>query len=89
MAFVVPGPAGTSIDPVELVRFCEPLLAYFAIPRFLEFVDELPLTENGKVRKVALRERGVTEGTWDREAAGVEFDRDAPARARNGADEAR
>ena len=33
-------------------------------------VDELPLTENGKVRKFVLRERGVTETTWDREASG-------------------
>ncbi len=76
-----------AIDPVELVRFCEPLLAYFAIPRFVDVVEELPLTENGKVRKVVLRERGVTESTWDREAAGIELDRDAPARARDGADQ--
>ena len=27
----------------------------------------VPLTENGKVRKFVLRERGVTERTWDRE----------------------
>jgi crotonobetaine/carnitine-CoA ligase len=88
MAFLVPQP-GNAIDPVELVRFCEPLLAYFAIPRFLEVVDELPLTENGKVRKVVLRELGVTESTWDREAAGIELDRQATSVVRNGADEKR
>lgn len=55
----------------DIVRHCEPRLAYFAVPRFLEFVDELPLTPNGKVRKYVLRERGVTAATWDREAAGV------------------
>jgi crotonobetaine/carnitine-CoA ligase len=86
LAFVVAVPQ-KAIDPVELVRFCEPLLAYFAIPRFVDVVEELPLTENGKVRKVVLRERGVTESTWDREAAGIELDRDAPARARDGADQ--
>ncbi len=58
------------LDPVELMRYCEPRLAYFAIPRFVEFADALPLTENGKVRKASLRERGVTAATWDREAAG-------------------
>ena len=42
------------------MRHCEPRLAYFAVPRYLEFLDELPLTENGKVRKFVLRERGVT-----------------------------
>jgi crotonobetaine/carnitine-CoA ligase len=69
MAFVVPS-AGVSPDPVALVRHCEPRLAYFAIPRYLEICTELPLTENGKVRKQVLRERGVGETTWDREAAG-------------------
>jgi crotonobetaine/carnitine-CoA ligase len=74
MAFVVPS-AGRTIDPLELVGFCEPRLAYFAIPRYVEVVAELPLTENGKVRKFLLRERGVTSTTWDRDRAGVEVRR--------------
>lgn len=63
--------AGRAPDPVALMRFCETRLAHFAVPRFIDFVPELPRTENGKVRKVALRERGRSAGTWDREAAGV------------------
>ena len=51
-------------------RFCEPRLPYFAIPRYLDFVDELPRTENGKVQKFKLRERGVTDRTRDRDATG-------------------
>lgn len=70
MAVIVPA-AGTGVQPHELVAWCEPRIAYFAIPRYIEFADELPLTENGKVRKEALRARGVTDGTWDRERAGV------------------
>jgi carnitine-CoA ligase len=66
---------GTTLDPLELVRHCEGRLAYFAIPRYLEIVDALPLTENGKVRKAALREHGVSERTWDREAAGYRLAR--------------
>jgi crotonobetaine/carnitine-CoA ligase len=66
---------GAKLDPVGLIRHLEPRLAHFAIPRYVEFVDELPLTENGKVRKVALRERGVTDRTWDREAAGYKLAR--------------
>ena len=49
---------------------CQPRLAYFAIPRYLDIVPELPLTENGKVRKFVLRERGVSEATWDRDTSG-------------------
>jgi len=59
------------IEPRELIEHCVPLLAYFAIPRYIEFVTELPLTENGKVRKAVLRERGITASMWDRQAAGV------------------
>jgi crotonobetaine/carnitine-CoA ligase len=45
------------------------------VPRYLESVDEFPLTPNGKVQKYVLRERGVTAATWDREAAGVTVSR--------------
>jgi len=68
MAAIVLEP-GAELSPEELIAHCRPRLAYFAIPRYLEFVAELPLTENGKVRKQALRERGVTASTWDREAS--------------------
>lgn len=62
---------GAKPDPVGLIRYCEPRLAYFAIPRYFEFVSELPLTEVGRVKKYVLRERGLGEATWDREAVGV------------------
>ena len=72
MAFVVPRERA-SLDYEDLIRHCEPRLAYFAVPRFLEITGELPLTPSGKVQKFLLRERGVTPSTWDREAAGVEL----------------
>jgi len=57
--------ADQEIAPVELIAFCAPRLPYFAVPRYLEFLRELPLTENGKVQKYKLRERGITPQTWD------------------------
>lgn len=74
MALVVPRP-GSEIDYPGLIRHCEPRLAYFAVPRFLEALEELPLTPNGKVQKFLLRERGITADTWDREAAGITVSR--------------
>ncbi len=67
--------AGATLPEVELMRFCETRMAYFAVPRYVEFVDALPATENGKVQKFKLRERGITERTWDREAAGYKLAR--------------
>jgi crotonobetaine/carnitine-CoA ligase len=60
---------GATLAPEELITHCEPRLAYFAIPRYVQFVEQLPLTENGKVRKRVLREQGVTATAWDRQAA--------------------
>ncbi len=65
MAAVVPR-AGGAVDFEQLVEFCRPRLAAYAIPRFLRRLDALPLTENGKVRKPELRRSG-TAGAWDRE----------------------
>jgi crotonobetaine/carnitine-CoA ligase len=69
MAAVLRKPA-SEVSELELMRFCEPRLPRFALPRFVEFVAELPQTENGKVQKFKLRERGVQPGTWDREKSG-------------------
>ncbi|MGW7545888.1 AMP-binding protein [Streptomyces sp. NPDC054770] len=60
---------GCAPDPAELARHCARELPAFAVPRYIEAVGELPLTETGKVRKAVLRERGVTPGTWDRDRA--------------------
>jgi len=69
MAALVARP-GAVLDPAELARFCRTRLPYFAIPRFVEVVADLPRTENGKVQKYKLRERGVTPAAWDRQADG-------------------
>ena len=65
MAALVPQP-GRAVDPAELARYCETRLPYFAIPRFIDAVADLPRTENGKVQKYKLRELGVTPTAWDR-----------------------
>ncbi|MCP1740114.1 MULTISPECIES: ATP-dependent acyl-CoA ligase [Bradyrhizobium] len=66
---------GQSLEPVDIVRHCEGQIAYFAIPRYVRILSQMPLTENGKIKKGVLREAGITTDTWDREAAGVEVRR--------------
>jgi carnitine-CoA ligase len=65
MAAIILHP-GKDLAAPDLIAFCEPRLPYFAVPRYVEFMDDLPRTENGKVQKYKLRERGVTAATWDR-----------------------
>ena len=57
---------GERVDLAVLARYCEERLPYFAVPRYVELMDDLPRTENGKVQKFKLRERGVTAATWVR-----------------------
>ena len=45
-------------------------MPYFAVPRYVEFVSDMPKTPTEKLRKHVLREAGVTPATWDREAVG-------------------
>jgi len=67
MAAVVPRQAA-ALTPAALAAFCTGRMPRFAIPRFIEFVSSLPMTENGKVQKFRLRERGITATAWDRAA---------------------
>ena len=60
---------GATLEPDALTDFCTERLASFAVPRYVEFVEELPLTPSGKVEKYKLRKRGITAATWDREGS--------------------
>jgi crotonobetaine/carnitine-CoA ligase len=66
--FVTPG---ATLDPLELVKFLESQLPYFAIPRFVDVaLERLPRTPSGKISKAPLRDRGRAESTWDARAHG-------------------
>ncbi|MGH7803739.1 MAG: AMP-binding protein [Candidatus Binatia bacterium] len=60
---------GASLPFDELVKFCEPRMPKFAVPRFVEIVAELPKTATGKLQKEGLRRAGIGDGTWDRMAS--------------------
>ncbi|MEO7132061.1 MAG: AMP-binding protein, partial [Dermatophilaceae bacterium] len=48
---------GTKPLTVEAIReFCTGKLAHYKIPRYVEIVDEFPMTVTGKIRKVQMRE---------------------------------
>ena len=62
---------GQSLSPEELLTFCKGRLAYYAVPRYIDFVDALPKTGTQKLQKGVLKERGKTPTMWDREAHGI------------------
>jgi len=63
------------LNPEELIGFCNDRMAYFAVPRYLDFIPELPKTPTNRIEKYRLRQQGVTASTWDREKAGVKVKR--------------
>jgi crotonobetaine/carnitine-CoA ligase len=66
---------GAQLNEEELCRWVAERVPYFAIPRYVEFRDDLPRNPVGRVLKYELRADGVTPSTWDAEAAGVRFER--------------
>lgn len=78
---VAPAP-GRTVDPVEMIQYLVPRMAHFMVPRYVRVLDELPKTPTAKVLKHALRAQGVTDGTWDRQHAGIEVRRESLERSR-------
>lgn len=70
MVSVVSKP-GMSLSPQELISFCEGKMAYFMIPRYVEFVESLPKTPTERVEKYKLKATRPNANTWDREKGGV------------------
>jgi crotonobetaine/carnitine-CoA ligase len=62
-------------DPGELTHWLAERMPYFMVPRYIRFVDALPKTPTERVQKVKLREEGITDDTFDREAAGITIKR--------------
>lgn len=75
LAVVAPVP-GHDLDPAELLEFLIPRMAHFMVPRYVSIVDDLPKTPTNKVQKHLLRDGGITDDTWDREAAGIRVKRE-------------
>ncbi len=74
--FVVPE-AGSKIDPVDITYWCADRMAGFKVPRFIEFVSELPRsTAKREVERHTLRAM-PNVSAWDREKI---FGRKLPAR---------
>lgn len=63
---------GGSVGARDLASFVAENAPYYFVPRYIDFVEELPRTPTGKVQKFLLRERGVAHSAWDRDAEGFD-----------------
>jgi crotonobetaine/carnitine-CoA ligase len=60
-----------TVEASDLFEFFRKSMPYYAIPRYVEFLDALPANVNGRVQKFKLRERGITESTIDFDQLGL------------------
>jgi len=66
---------GSTLEPEELVAYCDERMAYFMVPRYIEFVDNIPRT-GASQRPVKGLLKDITPTTWDRIQAGVKIKRE-------------
>jgi crotonobetaine/carnitine-CoA ligase len=74
-AVIVPAPDAT-LEPAGLFEFFKANLPYYAIPRYVQIRDALPVNALGRVMKHVMRDEGVPDGTWDLEALGYAVPRE-------------
>ncbi|WP_179400733.1 AMP-binding protein [Burkholderia guangdongensis] len=53
--------AGEQATEDEIRDFCRGQIAHYKIPRYVRFVDDMPMTITGKVQKFAMRDRMIEE----------------------------
>ena len=58
MAYVVLK-KGSKVESKDIIDYCRNNITSYKVPRYVEFIDELPLTSSGKVQKFELKERGI------------------------------
>lgn len=66
---------GAALSHEELIGHCNDRMPYFAVPRYVEFMESLPKTPTDRVEKYKLKKAGITLNTWDREKAGIQVAR--------------
>jgi len=59
MVWVRLRPGAATLTAESVREFCSGQLAHYKIPRYVQVVDDFPMTVTGKVRKVEMRERAV------------------------------
>jgi crotonobetaine/carnitine-CoA ligase len=67
-AYIVPEP-GSNLTPENAWAYCEREMAYYRIPRYIEFRESLPKTRTQKTQKFVLRKEkeDLTVGCFDRD----------------------
>ncbi|GCD90139.1 AMP-binding protein [Nocardioides sp. LS1] len=64
---------GSSLTEERLCHWAFENVPRFAVPRYIEFANDLPRSPTGRVLKRELRDQHKVEQCWDRERAGLDL----------------
>ena len=59
-AWITPKP-GQRCTEQEIRDFCRDQIAHYKVPRYIRFVDDMPMTITGKIQKFVMREKMIEE----------------------------
>ena len=51
--------AGATVDGEALREHCRERIAHYKVPKYVESIDEFPMTVTGKIQKYKLRDRAI------------------------------
>ena len=63
---------GVTLAAEALFHWSVDVVPYYALPRYIEFREELPKNPQGRVLKYLLRDEGKTANTWDLEDTDIQ-----------------
>ena len=68
---------GSTLTEADLVHWAATQMAYFMVPRYVQFLPALPRTLTEKVEKYKLKSDAETDlsKVWDRESHGIVVNR--------------
>jgi carnitine-CoA ligase len=66
---------GETLTYEEIIDWCGERLAYFMVPRYIQFAESFPKTETERIQKFKLKSDGIGSA-WDREKEGYVLKRD-------------
>ncbi len=52
---------GETCTEAEIRDFCRDQIAHYKVPRYIRFVNDMPMTITGKVQKFVMRDRMIEE----------------------------
>ena len=69
--------SGVELTEHAVIEYAVQKMAYYMVPRYVRFIQDLPKTPSQKIAKHVLRDdaKRTYREMWDREAAGVKVDR--------------